>query len=101
MQRCSALALLGRVTLLRCGVAGLKQGIGSIGLGSRPHPLRIPRGVLEEAYRDARATFPAECCGWLAGPKGGTAVTVLRQCVNAQSSGTHPTTPGRGSETQG
>lgn len=70
-----------------------------MGLEPRPLPVQIPRGVLDDAYREARATFPAECCGWLAGPKGGTVVSAVRQCVNAQASGTHPTTPGRGSET--
>ena len=68
-------------------------------MDSRPLPVQIPRGVLEDAYRDARATFPAECCGWLAGTAGGTEVTAVRQCVNAQASGTHPTAAGRGAET--
>ena len=55
--------------------------------------------MLEEAYREARATFPAECCGWLAGPNGGTAVASVRQCVNVQAQGGHPTAAGRGAET--
>jgi proteasome lid subunit RPN8/RPN11 len=77
----------------------VKQDVGSVRLDSRPLPVQIPRGVLVDAYRDARATFPSECCGWLAGPKGGAAVTIVRQCVNAQASGTHPTAASRGAET--
>lgn len=65
----------------------------------RPAPLEIPSHILEEIYREARNTFPAECCGWLAGPKGDSTVTAIRQCVNAQGSGTHPTAPDRNAET--
>ena len=64
-----------------------------------PVPRHIPRSILEEVYREARKSFPAECCGWLAGPRNGPAVTRVRRCVNAQDSGTHPTTPQRGAET--
>jgi proteasome lid subunit RPN8/RPN11 len=62
-------------------------------------PLSIPDNILEEVYREARLTFPAECCGWLAGPAGEGEVSAVRQCANAQASGTHPTTPDRGAET--
>lgn len=62
-------------------------------------PLRIPRPILEEIYQEARRAFPAECCGWLAGPSEGAEVATVRRCVNAQASGTHPTTPERGAET--
>ena len=65
---------------------------------AQPAPLEIPRSILEKVYQEARTAFPAECCGWLAGPKGDTSVSVLRSCVNAQASGTHPTTPQRGAE---
>jgi [CysO sulfur-carrier protein]-S-L-cysteine hydrolase len=68
-------------------------------MSDRPAPLEIPRHILEEVYREARNTFPAECCGWLAGPKGGSTVTIVRQCVNAQGSGTHPTAPDRSAKT--
>ena len=61
-------------------------------------PLDIPRPILEEVYREARSTFPDECCGWLSGPKGGSAVTRVRKCINAQVTGTHPTRPARGAE---
>ena len=62
-------------------------------------PLSIPDNILEEVYREARLTFPTECCGWLAGPAGEGEVSAVRQCANAQASGTHPTTPDRGAET--
>ena len=62
-------------------------------------PSGIPSKILEEVYREARLSFPAECCGWLAGPVGGLEASTVRQCVNAQDSGTHPTTPDRGAET--
>ena len=62
-------------------------------------PMNIPRKILEEVYREARRSFPAECCGWLAGPVDSQEVSTLRQCANAQDSGTHPTTPDRGAET--
>lgn len=62
-------------------------------------PLEIPRHVLSEVYREARNAFPAECCGWLSGPKDGSEVTIARGCENAQASGTHPTQAGRGAET--
>ena len=39
--------------------------------GQRPAPLAIPDDVLADIYAHARATFPAECCGWLAGPRDG------------------------------
>ena len=63
-----------------------------------PAPLEIPRGILEEIYREARDTFPAECCGWLAGPGAGGEVTLVRRCVNAQASGAHPTVAERTAE---
>jgi proteasome lid subunit RPN8/RPN11 len=44
--------------------------------------LRIPAGVLAEVYAHARERFPAECCGWLAGPRDGDGVT---RAVRAES----------------
>ena len=64
----------------------------------KPSPTVIPREILEDAYREARRSFPAECCGWLAGTRDGAAVTAVRRCVNAQAQGGHPTTPARGAE---
>ena len=41
-------------------------------------PLKISPGILSDIYREARSAFPAECCGWLSGPKDGDEVTVVR-----------------------
>jgi len=49
-------------------------------------PVTIPAALLAEVYRQARAAFPAECCGWLAGPRGGAAIAV-RPCRNAEVTG--------------
>ncbi len=68
-------------------------------MSTKAVPSHIPRKILEEVYREARRSFPAECCGWLAGPVGGLEASTLRHCINAQDSGTHPTTPDRGAET--
>ena len=62
-------------------------------------PLEIPQQVLSEVYREARRAFPAECCGWLAGPHDRPIVDSVRSCENAQASGTHPTQAERGAET--
>ncbi len=61
--------------------------------------LEVPDTVLEAVYREAREAFPAECCGWLAGPKGGSVATTVHACVNDQASGNHPTKSERGAET--
>ena len=68
-------------------------------MSAKAVPFDIPSRILEEVYREARLSFPAECCGWLAGPVDGRKVSTVRQCANAQDSGTHPTTPDRGAET--
>ena len=60
--------------------------------------LHIPRAVLEEVYREARAAFPAECCGWLTGTRAGNAVDAIRPAVNAQDEGGHPTAAERTAE---
>ncbi len=66
---------------------------------SKPSPIKIPPAILEKVYREARSAFPAECCGWLTGAKHGSSVSGIRPCVNAQSSGGHPTKAERGAET--
>ena len=66
--------------------------------GDAPAAVAIPRPLLEDVYREARRVFPAECCGWLAGPVGGAAAE-LRACRNQQEDGQHPTAPDRGAET--
>lgn len=68
-------------------------------MADTPAPLTIPHAILQEVYAHAREAFPAECCGWLAGPRDGDAVTMARPCRNAQSQGIHPTASMRGEET--
>ena len=62
-------------------------------------PIAIPAVVRAAMERHARATFPAECCGYLVGPAGGDAVDAVIECRNAQEDGDHPTAPERGAET--
>ncbi len=62
-------------------------------------PVLIPRAVLEEVYAHARRVFPAECCGFLVGPRGRGEVTLARPCDNAQATGDHPIASERGAET--
>jgi proteasome lid subunit RPN8/RPN11 len=63
-----------------------------------PAPVDIPGVVLAEVYAHARAAYPAECCGWLVGARGGP-VTRARRAENAHSAETHPTAGERGAET--
>ena len=58
-------------------------------------PLVIPADVLSQVYREARRSFPVECCGWLAGQADGGSATILRRCENVQAKGSHPTEPNR------
>ncbi len=64
-----------------------------------PAPVSIPRSLLESVYREARKSFPTECCGWLSGPKGEERASTLRTCLNAQIEGDHPTQAARAAET--
>jgi len=66
-------------------------------MGDRPRPLKIPQSILEQVCEEARRAFPAECCGWLAGPSAG-AVEAVRPCGNAQQAGAHPTAADRDAE---
>ena len=65
---------------------------------TRPEAVSISRDILLLAYAEARAAYPAECCGWPAGPEGGPVASV-RACVNQQASGNHPTVADRPAET--
>ncbi|MBL4632767.1 MAG: Mov34/MPN/PAD-1 family protein [Kofleriaceae bacterium] len=67
--------------------------------GKSPVPVRIDPSLLRAVYQEARKSFPAECCGWLAGARDEHKATRLRSCVNAQSGGEHPTQSGRGADT--
>ena len=62
-------------------------------------PIAIPRELLEQVYQEARRCFPAECCGWLTGPRDGGAAAAIRPCVNMQDAGQHPTAADRTAET--
>jgi proteasome lid subunit RPN8/RPN11 len=64
-----------------------------------PAALVIPDALLTEIYSHARSTFPAECCGWLAGPRDADAVTRVRPCHNAYDPAAHPTASDRSAET--
>ncbi len=63
------------------------------------NPIEIPDSVMMAVFREARAAFPAECCGWLTGPAEGEAVDAIRPAENAQDQGAHPTVSERTSET--
>ena len=52
-----------------------------------PAPVEIGADILEEIYREARSSFPAECCGWLSGARDGARVNLVRSCINDQASG--------------
>jgi len=67
-------------------------------MSGSPAPVSIPRGLLEQSYREARHAFPAECCGWLTGAAA-DAVDTMRPCVNQQEAGDHPTAAERSAET--
>lgn len=67
--------------------------------GGRPSPVAIDRALLESVYREARKSFPSECCGWVAGPKDKAVAKRLRTCTNAQVDGDHPTQAERGADT--
>ena len=61
-------------------------------------PLEIPAEIMQAVFRQARQSFPAECCGWLSGPAKSTAVDGIRPVVNDQASGNHPTVAERTAE---
>jgi proteasome lid subunit RPN8/RPN11 len=60
---------------------------------------RPPADVLDVVYAEARRAYPAECCGFLVGPRDDDGVTRARPCRNAQEGGQHPTAAARGAET--
>ena len=61
--------------------------------------VEIPPAVLGAVFREARRAFPAECCGWLTGPRARRRAEALWPCANAQAAGDHPTAPERTAET--
>lgn len=66
---------------------------------SKITPLAIPEHIMQQVFREAREAFPAECCGWLTGPRDRDEVTAARPCDNAQDAGDHPSAPERSAET--
>lgn len=64
-----------------------------------PEALTLPPDLLLAAFQHARAAFPAECCGWLAGPTASPgAVTRFRPCANAQDAADDAAIPDRTAE---
>ena len=61
-------------------------------------PVTISRQLLLDIYREARSSFPAECCGWLAGSRETSVADELRPCVNDQDAGNHPIAADRTAE---
>jgi proteasome lid subunit RPN8/RPN11 len=68
-------------------------------MSGRLAPPSISAELLTEVYQHARAAFPAECCGWLLGPRHASHVERVRPCRNAQEDGEHPTAKERSAET--
>ena len=61
-------------------------------------PLEIPTEIMDAIFRQARDSYPAECCGWLSGPASGSSVSAIRPVLNDQASGNHPTVAERTAE---
>ena len=57
-----------------------------------PIPVAIDAATFAAIHEQARAAYPAECCGWITADG-------VRPCRNAQRDGEHPTAAGRGAET--
>lgn len=68
-------------------------------MSGEPRAVALPAALREQIFRQARAAFPAECCGFLTGPRDGGAATAVHPCRNAQAAGGHPTQAARGAET--
>ena len=68
--------------------------------GDPPAAVVVPEALRAAIYAEARAAFPAECCGWLTAPRAVPgAATGLRRCANAQTAGGAEAVPGRSAET--
>ena len=68
-------------------------------MGNIPTVVKVDSDILAQIYQEARNSFPDECCGWLCGDKSNNRATLVRKCINAQNSGTHPTVSERTAET--
>ena len=60
--------------------------------------IAIPETIRAAITPYARATFPAECCGYPRGARDGATVDAAITCTNAQASGEHPIAPERTAE---
>lgn len=58
----------------------------------------IPGPLMAAVFAEARAAFPSECCGWLAGQAGADEVDAIRPCANVQDT-SRAAVAGRSSET--
>ncbi len=61
-------------------------------------PLSIAPALLADIYAHAQECFPAECCGWIRGPREENELTAVRRCNNAQAT-SESGIAGRGAET--
>lgn len=68
-------------------------------MSGSPVPVELTSDVLQQVYVEARRCFPAECCGWLTGPRIENQATGVRVCENAQEASAHPTAAERSAET--
>lgn len=84
-------------TLARPLTASLDEAVKPTRQDVRGRSSIIPEESIVDIYRQARAEYPYECCGWIAGD--GEGVSDVRPCVNMQAQGNHPTAPGRTPET--
>jgi len=67
-------------------------------MSGKPTPIAIPAEVFAQVFEHAREAFPAECCGWLTGPRDAATVDAVRRADNAQDQGDHPTAGDRDAE---
>jgi proteasome lid subunit RPN8/RPN11 len=61
--------------------------------------ITVPDALVAELCAHARESYPAECCGYLRGPRDADVVDEIVRCRNAQPDGEHPTHPERGADT--
>ncbi len=61
--------------------------------------IAIPVRLRQAIETEALAAFPAECCGYLTGPRDGDGVDAIVPCRNAQEDGGSPIGDDRGADT--
>ena len=60
--------------------------------------IAISEELLAQLYAHARVAFPAECCGYLVGPRGADRAVAVMACTNAQPGAGHRTPSSVGPE---